>query len=309
MTAPELSVVVPMYNEAQVLPTLVAEVVATLQPLQLPFELVLVDDGSADGTADLAEQLAADEPRIVVLRLSRNFGKESALAAGVDHARGQAVVLMDADLQHPPSVIPQLVERWKQGAQVVNGVKQRRGSESLSYKVASRAFNGVMSRAVGRSFARESDFKLIDRTVVEALSTLPERVRFFRGLVAWVGFRVDEVPFEVADRTLGSTSWSLTGLIRYAVRNIVAFTTVPLRAIAASATGLTVLAGLLAAQTLFNWATGQAVDGFTTVILAVLVVGSANLFALAVLSLYVAAIYEEAKARPIYLIAPPRSPQ
>lgn len=304
MTAPQLSVVVPMYNEAPVAPTLVREVCAALEPLGRPFELVLVDDGSPDGTGEVLARLAADDERIVALSLSRNFGKESALACGVDHARGQAVILMDADLQHPPSVLPELVARWDAGAQVVNGVKQGRGTESLSYKVASKAFNGVMTRAVGRSFGRESDFKLLDRVVVDALQRLPERVRFFRGMVAWVGFRIAEVPFEVADRTVGTTSWSLTGLVRYAVRNIVAFTTVPLRAIAAAAVGLTGLAALLGGWTFWVWATGQAVDGFTTVILVVLIVGSAQLLAMAALSLYVAAIYEEVKARPIYLVAP-----
>jgi dolichol-phosphate mannosyltransferase len=305
---PELSVVVPLYNEAAVVPRLVEVVVGVLEALGRPFELVLVDDGSGDGTADVIDRLAATDPRIAPVVLSRNFGKEAALAAGLDAARGAAVVLMDGDLQHPPEVIPELVARWDAGAHVVHGVKEHRGDESAAYRAASGVFNGLMSTAIGRDFSRESDFKLLDRVAVDAVCALPERVRFFRGLVAWVGFQTDEVPFRVADRVGGDTSWSTWSLARYAVRNLVAFTSLPLRIIAGVGFAVTGFGVLLSLLTLYNWANGTAVDGFTTTIIAVLVVGGANLLSLGVVSLYVAVVYEELKARPVYVAHPDVAP-
>ncbi len=301
----ELSVVVPLYNEALVVPRLVSRVVEVLEALDRPFELVLVDDGSADGTAAAISAQAREEPRIVPVVLSRNFGKEAALAAGMEVAAGRAVVLMDGDLQHPPEVIPELVAKWDAGAHVVHGVKEDRGEETGIYRLASAVFNGLMTWAIGRDFRRESDFKLLDRLVVDAVNDLPERVRFFRGLVAWVGFETAEVPFRVAARAGGDTSWSLYGLAKYAVRNLVAFTSLPLRIIAGLGFVATGLGLLLAIQTLWNWSTGGGVDGFATTILSVLLVGGANLLSLASVSLYVAAIFEEVKARPLYLMRAP----
>ena len=307
MSEPELSVVAPLHDEASVAPAFVEALAPVLQRLELSFEIVLIDDGSTDDTGAVLSALARDEPRIVVVRLSRNFGKEAALSAGLSVARGDAVVLMDGDLQHPVALIPELVARWRAGADVVNAVKAHRGDEGAAYRASAWAFNRLMGAALRDDFGRQSDFKLLDRSVVDAIVALPERTRFFRGLVAWVGFQTAEVPFQVAERVGGDTSWSLTGLIRYSVRNLVAFSSAPLRGVAVAGFTISGLGLLLALQTLYNWARGAAIDGFTTTILSVLLVGGSNLLALGVVSLYLSAIYEEVKGRPLFVVRRPRS--
>ncbi|MEM6928229.1 MAG: glycosyltransferase family 2 protein [Myxococcota bacterium] len=304
MNAIDISVVVPLHDEAQVLPAFVEALEPVLASLERPFEIVLVDDGSRDDTGRLVDQLA-DRPGIVGVRLSRNFGKEAAMAAGLEAARGRAVVLMDGDLQHPVQVVPKLVAAWDMGADVVNAVKEDRGHEGLAYRAAAFGFNRLMSLATGEDFERQADFKLLDRSVVDVIVDLPERTRFFRGLVGWVGFRTAEVPFRVADRAAGHTSWSTVGLVTYSLRNLVAFTSLPLRLVAAAGFTVTGLGALLGVQTLWNWARGEAVDGFTTTILSVLIIGGFILLALGVVSLYLSAIYEEVKQRPIYLVRRP----
>ncbi len=306
--APEISVVVPMYQEAELVSELVDAIASQLQPTGRSWELVCVDDGSTDATPDLLQDLAQDDPRIIPVLLSRNFGKESAMAAGLDVARGGAVVLMDADLQHPPELLPRLIELWDQGYDVVNAVKSERGGEGLLYGLAARLFNRLMGRAMGRGFARESDYKLLDRQVVRAVMACPERNRFFRGLVAWVGFRVARVPFEVQARPHGQSSWSLPGLIRYSIKNLLAFSSFPLIAIAWLGLAVSAAGVLLGIQTFYNWARGAAVTGFTTTILSVLGMGGVILVCLGVVAAYLAVVYDELKARPLYVVRAPRAP-
>lgn len=306
MSEPELSVVAPLHDEAPVVPTFVGALVPVLQQLELSFEIVLVDDGSTDGTGSVIEALSTEDPRIVPVCLSRNFGKEAALSAGLSVTRGRAVVLMDGDLQHPVELLPELVTAWRSGADVVNAVKADRGDEGLAYRASAWAFNRIMGAALRDDFGRQSDFKLLDRSVVDVVVSLPERTRFFRGLVSWVGFRTVEVPFRVAARAGGETSWSLLGLVRYSVRNLVAFSSAPLRGVAFTGFSVCGLGLLLALQTLYNWQRGAAIDGFTTTILSVLLVGGFNLLALGVVSLYLSAIYEEVKGRPLFVIRSPR---
>ncbi|MBX2803418.1 MAG: glycosyltransferase family 2 protein [Myxococcales bacterium] len=305
---PELSVIVPLHNERPVLPQFLAELTPVLQGLDLPYEVLLVDDGSSDGTADAADALAHDDPHLCVIRLTRNFGKEAAMAAGLSAAAGRAAILMDGDLQHPVSVVPQLVAAWRDGAEVVNAVKEARGREGVAYRLSAWAFNRLMGAALRHDFDRESDFKLLDRSVIDVIASLPERTRFFRGLVAWVGFRTAQVPFAVAPRAGGHTSWSPLGLVTYSVRNLVSFTSLPLRLVAATGFVVTGLGMLLGAQTLWTWARGLAVDGFSTTILSVLIMGGFQLLALGVVSLYLSAIYEEVKQRPLFVVRKPEPP-
>jgi polyisoprenyl-phosphate glycosyltransferase len=302
----ELSVVVPLYNEAAVLEQLVRTLRDTLEPLGRTFELVLVDDGSSDGTGEL---LCGSGPPVVPVLLSRNFGKEAAILAGLSAATGRAVVLMDGDLQHPPSVIPGMLELWDRGFEVVNAVKADRGRESWLYRIAAAVFYRLLGRALGEAMRGQSDFKLLDRRVVSVLVALPERRRFFRALVVWIGFRTTSVPFQVAPRAAGRTSWSLLGLVSYAVYGLVSFSSVPLHAIAWVGGGVTVGAALLAAHTFWRWSTGTAISGFTTVILATLGIGGAILISLGVIATYLAAIYDEIKQRPVYLLRPPSEPR
>lgn len=301
----ELSVVVPLHDEAPVLPAFLDALRPILEGLERPYEIVLVDDGSRDGTGEAITDAARVDDTIVAVRLSRNFGKEAAMAAGLEAARGRAVVLMDGDLQHPVDVIPVLVAAWDAGAEVVHGVKQDRGREAWLYRLAAGGFNRLMSWALDQDFERQADFKLLDRIVVDVIVGLPERTRFFRGLVGWVGFQTAEVPFQVAARAGGRTSWSVFGLVGYSLRNLVAFTSLPLRLVAGLGFAFTGFGVVLSFSTLYNWYRGVAVDGFTTTILSVLIMGGVNLLALGVASLYLSAIYEEVKQRPLYLVRRP----
>ena len=299
---PQISVILPMFDEEDLVDRVVAAVEAELAPLGRSFEIVCVNDGSGDQTGPRLDALAARDPRVVPVHFSRNFGKEAALSAGLATAGGDAILVMDADLQHPPDLIPRMLARWDEGFDVVDAVKSDRGQEGLAYKLASQAFYALMGRSVGRHLRGSSDYKLLDRQVVDAVNACPERNRFFRGLVAWVGFRVAREPFVVQPRAAGKTHWSPSGLAAYALRNLLAFSAAPLRAVAWA--GLLVLALdlTLAAQTLWNWWRGVAVSGFTTVILTEGILGGALLLAIGTIALYVAQIYEEQKARPIYIV-------
>jgi dolichol-phosphate mannosyltransferase len=304
---PEISVVLPVYDEAEIIRECLREVCQELEKARVSFEIVCVDDGSTDRTASVLEHAAREDPRIVPLHFSRNFGKEAALSAGLEAARGRAVLLMDSDLQHPPTLIPELIGRWREGFDVVEAVKDERGEEGWSYKAATRIFYLLMGRAVGRNLRDSSDFKLLDRQVVDALLEFPERRRFFRGLVAWVGFRAARVPFQVQERRGGRTKWSSRALFGYSIRNLVAFSSAPLRVVAYAGFATVGAALLLAVETFYYWFSGQAVSGFTTVILVMLFLCGLILISLGVIAIYVASIYDEQKARPLFVVRQGRS--
>lgn len=309
MSTPELSVVLPVYDEEESIGAAIDAVRQQLVTLGTSFEIVAVDDGSHDATLDRLEQLAREDERVRVVPLSRNFGKEAAVAAGLDASRGSAVIVMDADLQHPPELIPELVSLWRQGHEVVNAVKKSRGREGLLYGAMSGLFNSMMGRAAGASFRGASDFKLLDRAAIDALAQCPERNRFFRGLVTWVGFRTAQLPFDVRARTGGRTKWSGSGLIRYSMRNLIAFTALPLKLVATAGFVTLVLAAGLAVQTLWRYLSGRAVSGFTTVILLQLILGGLLLTSVGVIALYIAEIYDEVKERPMYVVRKAKNPE
>jgi dolichol-phosphate mannosyltransferase len=304
---PEISVVLPIYNEAEIIRECLREVAQELEKARVSFEIVCVDDGSTDRTSAVLEHLSREDPRVVALQLSRNFGKEAALSAGLAAARGRAVLLMDSDLQHPPTLIPEMIERWREGFDVVEAVKDDRGEERWLYTAATRVFYALMGRAARGNLRDSSDFKLLDRQVVDALLEFPERRRFFRGLVAWVGFRVARIPFRVQERRAGRTKWSSRALVGYSIRNLVAFSSAPLRVVAYAGFGTVGVALLLAIETLYYWFYGYAVSGFTTVILVMLFLCGLILISLGVISIYVASIYDEQKARPLFVVRRPRS--
>jgi dolichol-phosphate mannosyltransferase len=312
--APEISIVLPVYNEAAALMESLPAVRSALESIGRPFEIVCVDDGSADGTAALLDDAARNEPRLVPLHLTRRFGKEAALAAGLEAASGRAVILMDADLQHPPALLREMVRLWHEGYDVVEAVRQDRGDEGFLYRLMARIFYSLVGRSVGRPFQGSTDYKLLDRQVVDALLQCRERNRFFRGLVAWVGFKVAQVPFTASHRHGGDSKWSTLGLARYSITSLLAFTSLPLRIVAWGGLGMVLLGIVLAAQTFYNWFAGKAVSGFTTVILVELILGGLILVSLGVIAFYVALIYEEQKARPLFVVrrdpgaAPPQAP-
>lgn len=301
----ELSVVLPMHNEAATVAPALSAIGAQLDTLGRTYELVCVDDGSSDGTWQALVNAKTLDSRVRAVRLSRNFGKEAAMSAGLAAARGNAVLLMDADLQHPAELLPELVTRWDEGFDIVNAVKRSRGQESVFYRAFAKLFNVALGQAAGGNFQGASDFKLLDRTVVDVLLSLPEKTRFFRGLVHWVGFAATEVPFEVAPRVAGESSWGIWGLVRYSIRNLLAFSALPLRLVATLGFSTLGFAFVLGLWTLYRkLIRGDALTGFTTVILLQLILGGLLLSGVGVIALYLSAIFEELKGRPTYIVRP-----
>ncbi len=296
MTKPELSIVVPVHNEERQVRPFVTAVAAALP--DVAFEIVFVDDGSSDGTWQEIASLATADARVGGLRLSRNFGKEAALWSGLEVAAGAAVVVMDVDLQHPPSLIPRMLDLWRSGKwKIVEAVKRRRSKEPFWYRALSRAFYAILQRGSGVDFTGATDFKLLDRSVVDVLKTLPERVTFFRGICSWTGYERVSIDFEVPPATR-ATRFSFVRLFQLSVDAITSFTPWPLFIVAGAGVAFAVFALILGIQTLYMYLSHRALTGFTTVILLTLIVGSFIMFGLTVLGLYVSRLFEEVKGRP-----------
>lgn len=298
-----LSVVLPAYNEEKMIAKAAETVGRILTDAQIEYELVFVNDGSRDGTWEAIEQEAARNPHIVGVKFSRNFGKESAMLAGLANASGDCCAVMDCDLQHPPETLVEMYRLWQQGYEVVEGVKHTRGKESVMHRASAGLFYRIISRAVKIDMSRASDFKLLDRRAVDALLSMPERNVFFRALSSWIGFSTASVEFDVQERTEGESKWSTWSLIQYAIRNIVSFSTAPMQCVTIAGILIFFLAVVLGIQSLIKYFSGRAVEGFTTVILLLLIIGSVIMISLGIIGYYIAKIYEEVKNRPRYLIA------
>lgn len=270
---------------------------------KIPFELVFVNDGSRDQTWEMIEKAAEKNTHVTGIRFSRNFGKESAIFAGLANAEGDCIAVMDCDLQHPPETLVEMYRLWEQGYEVVEGVKRSRGKESVLHRASAGMFYKIMSKAVQIDMSRASDFKLMDRKAVEALLSMPERNAFFRALSSWVGYRTTSVEFDVQERTEGESKWSTWSLIKYAVRNIVGFSSAPLQMITVAGVLTLFFAIVLGIQSLMKYFCGHALEGFTTVILLLLIIGSLIMLSLGIIGIYIAKIYEEVKGRPRYFIA------
>lgn len=303
----DLSVVIPVFNEEAILvdaiETIIEEV-SRIENLQ-SFELVVVDDGSRDKTWELLTQkLCPAHSEIHAVQLSRNFGKESALCAGLELADARAVVVMDADLQHPPSLIAEMYTIWRSGSvDIVEAVKRSRGDEPFLSRVAANGFYSLFSNMSGINLRNASDFKLMDRRVVDAWKELPERNIFFRGMSAWVGFTRHQIEFDVSERADSVSKWSTLGLLRLALTGITAYTSAPLHLVTVGGMIFIMFFFGMGISTLYQYSTGQAVSGFSTVILLLLIIGGAILVALGIIGAYLARIYDEVKARPRYLIS------
>ena len=298
-----LSIVIPAYNEEKMILKTTEVVSGIMEREKIPFELVFVNDGSKDQTWEMIEKAAEKNSHVTGIRFSRNFGKESALFAGLANAEGDCIAVMDCDLQHPPETLVEMYRLWEQGYEVIEGVKRSRGKESILHRASAGMFYKIMSKAVQIDMSRASDFKLIDRKAVEALLSMPERNAFFRALSSWVGYRTTSVEFDVQERTEGESKWSTWSLIKYAVRNIVGFSSAPLQMITVAGVLTLLLAVVLGIQSLVKYFCGHALEGFTTVILLLLIIGSLIMLSLGVIGIYIAKIYEEVKGRPRYFIA------
>ncbi|NLJ97424.1 MAG: glycosyltransferase [Clostridiales bacterium] len=299
-----LSVVIPIYQEESHIKNSIKVIEKILIDNKIVYEFILVDDGSKDNTWNELKSLSKENEHITIIRLSRNFGKESALCAGLEYAKGDMVLVMDADLQHPPEIIPSMVNAWlNEGYDVVDGVKHSRGKENIIYRGCAKFFYYLIYKSTDVHLGRASDYKLLDRKVVEAWKELPERTIFFRGMSAWVGFERKEIEFDVADRIDGKSKWSITRLIRLAINAITSYTSVPLHFITFLGFIMFIIALILGVQTLFMKLSGKASDGFTTVILLLLIIGSAIMTSLGIIGIYLTKIYKEVKARPRYLVS------
>ncbi|MBR1930484.1 MAG: glycosyltransferase family 2 protein [Lachnospiraceae bacterium] len=298
-----LSVVLPAYNEEQNIANTAKVLSGLLEQNAIAYELVFIDDGSKDGTLKEIEKAAAENTHIKGAGFSRNFGKEAAIFAGLELAVGDAVIVMDCDLQHPPQIIPEMWELWQQGAEVVEGVKSSRGRESLGYKLSAGLFYKIMSKLIRMDMSASSDFKLLDRKVVNVLLELPERNTFFRALSFWVGFQTESVQYEVQERQYGESKWSFWSLMKYAIANATSFSTLPLQLVMILGMISIGFSIVLAIQTLVRYLTHTAVEGFTTVILLILIVGGFIMISLGIIGHYIARIYEEVKGRPKYIIS------
>ncbi len=298
-----LSVVLPAYNEEESVP-LAADVIGDLlTKAGIDHELIFVNDGSRDHTWRAIQEAAARRPQVRGIRFSRNFGKEAAIFAGLAQAKGDCCVVLDCDLQHPPEKILEMYRLWQQGWQVVEGVKISRGEESPLHTLAAKTFYRFLSGATRIDMSHASDFKLLDRRAVDVLVAMREKNAFFRALSSWIGFDTAQVEFEVQPRAAGESKWSLRSLTRYAVTNLAAFSTAPLQIVTILGVLVFLCSLVLGCWSLWQKINGQALEGFTTVILLLLLIGSALMVCLGILGYYIAKIYEEIKDRPRYIVA------
>lgn len=298
-----LSVVIPAFNEE----LMIAKTARVLRELfiseNIEYELVFVNDGSRDGTWKEIQKAGQRDNHITGVCFSRNFGKESAIFAGLCNASGDVVAVMDCDLQHPPETLIEMYHLWEEGYQVIEGVKSSRGVENSFHKNASGLFYQIMSKATKVDMQNTSDFKMLDRKAVNSILSMPERNMFFRATSSWVGYKTTTVKFEVREREAGESKWSTWSLFKYAFTNIASFTTIPLQFITTIGIACFCCSLILLIYTLVQYFCGNAVEGYSTLLIVMLFIGSAVMVSLGIIGYYIARIYEEVKHRPRYIIS------
>lgn len=297
-----LSVIIPAFNEEAMIPITAKTIAGILEEAQISYELVFVNDGSKDETWHKIEAAAEANPSVRGISFSKNFGKEAAMMAGLAYAQGDASVIIDCDLQHPPDKIVEMYRLWEQGYKVVEGVKLSRGKEGVFHKWAAGMFYAIISKATSIDMRNASDFKLMDRQVVETILKMPEKQFFFRAISSWVGYKSTTVEFEVQERMEGESKWSMKSLVKYAVTNITSFSSAPLQIVTLGGIIFFVFALVLGIQTLVKFVMGDALEGFTTVIMLQLITGSILMIAIGIIGYYIAKIYDEVKERPRFIV-------
>jgi glycosyltransferase involved in cell wall biosynthesis len=303
---PLISVTAPILNEGEVLPAFYERIRSALEGVN--FELVLVDDGSTDSSPEILDRLAADDDRIKVVHLSRNFGYQAAVAAGLEHCAGDAVVTIDADLQDPPELIPRLIEEWEQGSDVVYAVREQREGEGRMKLVTARWFSAIFSRLAELDIpANAGDFRLLSRRAVAALKQMPERSRFMRGMTVWVGFRQSTVPYQRDRRYAGDTSYRWRTLMRISLDAISSFSHTPLQIATLAGFFVSFIAFLGIPYVIVNRLLGFYVEGVSTLLFVMLFLGGVQLITLGIIGEYVSRIYDETKRRPLYVVSERRN--
>lgn len=297
-----LSVVIPAYNEQEMIKKTASVISGVLEEAEIQNELIFVDDGSKDKTWEILSQVSTEHDNVRGIHFSRNFGKEAAIMAGLNEARGDCCVVIDCDLQHPPGKIVEMYGLWKEGFEIVEAQKRSRGKESKAHAFAAKTFYSLISQATGIDMANASDFKLLDRKAVNVLSNMREKNAFFRALSSWIGFKTAIVEFDVQEREAGESKWSTSALIKYAVSNISSFSTAPMQIVTILGTIMFCVSVIFGLVALVQKLTGQALGGFTTVILLQLFSSSIVMMSLGIIGFYIAKIYDEIKGRPRYII-------
>jgi polyisoprenyl-phosphate glycosyltransferase len=302
-TKPFISVVIPLYNEGSHVSAFLSELKTALEETGCRFDVILVDDGSRDDTWERIKAEARTRSNLRAVRLSRNFGKELALCAGLERARGDAVIVMDGDGQHPPSLLPTMIEKWRSsGIDIVQAVKAKRGRESLASKLGALFFYVILNKLSGFELKGASDFKLMNRKAADTWLAMRERNVFFRGMTAWMGFKTLQIPFEVVARRGGKSGWSYFKRWKLALIGITTFSSLPLHLVTFAGVIFFIFAVGLGIQTLYLKLAGRAFTGFATVILLELIIGSLLMISLGIIGEYLARIYEEVKGRPRYIV-------
>src|SRR5215468_1054220 len=299
-----LSVLIPVHNEGDQIAENLSLIHAEALKTGLPMEMIAIDDGSTDNTWHVLQTMVEHIPLLKALRFSRNFGKEGAICAGLAHSLGQACIVIDSDLQHPPELIPEMVRLWRdEHWEIIEGIKKTRGTESLINRIGARFFYRTLSGLSGYNLYGSSDFKLLDRKVMDAWLDMRERNTFFRGMISWLGYRRKQVTFSVARRRLTRSRWSFFGLFRLAVIAITAFSSLPLQAVTILGGLFLFCAILFSTYALIMYFAGLAFPGFTTVIILELLIGGVLMVSLGIIGTYIAQIYQEVKYRPRYIVA------
>ena len=297
-----LSVIIPAYNEEKCIKSAYNVIYSLLAENNIESEFVFIDDGSYDQTYKMITELASEKENVSGLHFSRNFGKESAISAGLAAANGDAAVVIDCDMQHPPEKIIEMYRLWEQGYEIVEGIKKERGQEKKMHSMGAKIFYSVISRMAGFDMANSSDFKLLDRKVIDVLNKMPER-GFFRAISYWVGYNKATVEYVVNDRVDGESKWSTKDLVKYAISNISSYSTAPMQIVTALGAIMLVISVIFGIWALIDKIIGRALEGMTTVIIITIFIGSIIMISLGIIGYYIARIYEEIKGRPKYIIS------
>ncbi len=297
-----LSIIIPAYNEEKCIKRVYHTIHSLLSDNHIDSEFIFIDDGSKDRTYQMITELSAEKENIVGLHFSRNFGKESAISAGLAAINGDCAVVIDCDLQHPPEKIIEMYRLWEQGYEIVEGIKKERGQEKKMHSIGAKIFYSVISRMAGFDMANSSDFKLLDRKVVDVLNKMPER-GFFRAISYWVGYNKATVAYDVQERVDGESKWSTRGLVKYAISNISSYSTAPMQIVTALGIVMLVISVIFGIWALIDKIIGRALEGMTTVIIITIFIGSIIMISLGIIGYYIARIYEEIKGRPKYIIS------
>ena len=297
-----LSIIIPAYNEEQCVKRAYNAIYSLLAENNIESEFIFVNDGSSDRTYEIINELSSEQDNIIGLHFSRNFGKESAISAGLAAVSGNCAVVIDCDLQHPPEKIVEMYRLWEQGYEIVEGIKKERGQEKKMHSIGAKFFYSVISYMAGFDMANSSDFKLLDRKVIDVLNKMPER-GFFRAISYWVGYNKTIVEYDVGERVDGESKWSTHGLIKYALSNISSYSTAPMQTVTVLGVLMLIISVIFGVWALIDKITGRALEGMTTVIIITIFIGSIIMISLGIIGYYIARIYEEIKGRPKYIIS------